>query len=152
MAFNKIKTTDLKSMNKITPSLSADVMYTSLAENTTGSGVYGGFLEMKERDDKYLFLVRNTNSAKATITVKAGNSIQATSDLVSCEINTNECVALMIDSGHYKWVTPNTKDGKGYIDKEQKIPHGVDGITEKGKVFITSNKANVGICVFQMPV
>lgn len=152
MAFNKIKTTELKGMNKMTESLTQEAMFTPLAENTTSSGVYGAYLEMKERDDKYLFLVTNSNTQKATVTVKAGNSIQATTDLVSSEIGTNNSIAFMIDSGHFKWVTPNAKEGKGYIDKEQRISHGVSEITEKGKVFITANKANDGICVFQMPV
>ena len=152
MALSKIKTTELKGMNKITPSLSTDKMFTTLTESSASSRVYGCYLDMKERDDKYLFLVKNSNTENATITIKAGNSIQATCDLVSNEIKPNEYVAFMIDSGHFKWVTPNFKDGLGYIDREQKITHNSSDFNEKGKVFITANKTNVGICVFQMPV
>lgn len=152
MAFSKIKYTEIKKMNEFSSSLSTTNLYTALTENATSSGIYGGYFDMVERDDKYLFVIKNGGTASAKVTIKAGNSIQATSDLVSGDISASQYMVLMIDSGHFKWVTPNKKGNDGYIDKAQSIKHGVSDITEKGKVFITADKASVNVCVFQMPV
>lgn len=151
MGFNKIECVELPKVNAFTESLTMGTMYTTFALNSTG-GVYGCYLEMDERDDKYLFFVTNTGTDDATLTIKAGNSIQSTGDLVSEALSKNNYIAFMIDSGHFKWVTPNKKGSTGYIDKKQTISHGLTNITEKGKVFFTSDKSTLYIAVFKMPV
>lgn len=152
MAFSKINCVELSKMNAFTSNLTVATLYTGVAENTSGGGVYGCYLEMDERDDKYLFFVTNTGTDAGTLTIKAGNSIQATRDLVSKPIAKNNYVAFMIDSGHFKWVTPNKEGTTGYIDKDKTISHGSSTITEKGKVFFTSDKDSLCICAFKMPV
>lgn len=149
MAFAKLKVTEMNAVSEFsTPKATADI-YTALTENTSDSGVYGAYLDMSERDDKYVIVVHNTNSsAVCPITIKSGNGIYSGEDLTLASVPATNKTAISIESGRFKWVTANG----GFVDKAKTIAHGVDGLNEKGKVFFTSTKGGVSIAVFRQPV
>ena len=87
----------------------------------------GAALEMKGCDDKYLIVVQNAAEAAKTVTVKAGNGLQGTADLVH-EVAESSTTCVVLESGHYKNVS------------------GAD----KGKVLITGT-VDIKIAVFRLP-
>lgn len=149
MAFAKLKVTEINQISEFSAPKTTAEMYTTLTEGVEDSDVYGGYLEMTERDDKYVIIVTNTNaSATCPITVKAGNGLFSGVDVSCSSIPANSKTAITIESGRFKWMT----DNGGYIDKEQSVGHGVDGLSEKGKVFFTTTKSGVSVCVLRQPV
>lgn len=149
MAFAKLKVTEINRVSEFSTPKTTSEMYTALTEGVTDSDVYGAYLEMTERDDKYIIIVSNTNSsATAPITIKAGNGLFSGADLTYSEIPASSKTAIAIESGRFKWMT----DNGGYIDKTHTDGHGVDGLSEKGKVFFTTSKGGVSICVLRQPV
>ncbi len=74
---------------------------TALAANTNKA------IEWSENDDKMILVVNNTGSAATTLTVKAGNGIQAVRDLT---LNVPVGVSFVkLESGRFKFVTGENK-------------------------------------------
>lgn len=148
MAFSKLKVTEINDVSNIDVQKSDAEMYTALTENDS-DGVYGCYFDMQERDDKYLLVVHNTNPSSAiTITVKAGNGMGGSVDLISKSIGGNNKAPFTIESGRFKWMSNND----GYIDVNKTIRHGVSDLSEKGKVFITASGSGASIAVIRVAV
>lgn len=144
MGFSELQVTEINDVSIIDKDYSD--IYTVLMPN---DGYYGCYFDMHDRDDKYLLIVYNTSSSPAiTLTVKAGNGIAGSVDLISSPIDGNNYAPFVLESGRFKWMT----DNDGYIDRNKTIKHGVSGLSEKGKVFITASGGGVCIAVFKMPV
>lgn len=149
MAFSQLKVTEITKISELSEGKSEDNIFTDLAKNGTTPEFFGGYFDMTARDDKYLIIVKNTNmSAAVTVTVKGGNGIQGSVDYVSDEIPAETYAGMVIESGRFKWVS----DNDGYIDCIHRISHGVSGLREKGKVFITSEKDGVSVAIYKLPV
>ena len=149
MAFSKIT---VKKIDKINEGMIAED-YTSLtaalASNGETSATVGGYFEMEDRDDKYLLLVQNGDSAAQSFTVKASNAQQGVNDY-TCTLAAGKYTALAIESGRFKWISSND----GFADLEKSVPHNVStsGFSEKGKVFVTASDVKIKVAVFRLPV
>lgn len=88
----------------------------------------GAEFVMRERDDKYLILIENSNEAAKTVTIKAGNGLQGVADLTH-SVEASSCALVALESGRFKNVS------------------GAD----KGKVVITGETADIKVAVFVMP-
>lgn len=70
------------------------------------SGSLEGFLvPMIQNDQKTCILFYNSGSDSATVTVKAGNGLQAVSDLDPFSIPAGHYSALMLESGPFKFIS-----------------------------------------------
>lgn len=92
----------------------------------------GGEVVMNERDDKYLILVHNSATSASDLTVKAGNGIQGTADMVH-SVPASSYSMVQLDSGAFKNVTNSDTDS-----------------AIKGKV-ILAGATSLKIAVFKLP-
>lgn len=68
----------------------------------------GAYFEMKERDDKYIIIVKNTATAEGKVTILKGNGIQGVFDLDKT-IAASSTAFVVIDSGNFKHVSGDNK-------------------------------------------
>ena len=88
----------------------------------------GAEFEMKDSDHKYLLLIQNSASSAKTVTVKAGNGLQGVADLTA-PVAASSYTCVTLESGHFKNVSG----------------------TEKGKVILMGESADIKAAVFKLP-
>lgn len=101
----------------------------SSAMTTAIDATDGAEIVWSERDDKYLVLIQNANASGAkNVTIKAGNGIQGVND-ITASIAASSYTFVTLESGCFKNVTGS----------------------DKGKVVITGDSADIKLAVFKMP-
>lgn len=104
----------------------ADALKTALT--TAVDATDGAEIPWVGRDEKMLVLIENAATSAKTVTVKAGNGIQGSCDLVK-SVAGSSYTFIALDSGFFKNVTG----------------------TDKGKVIITGADANIKVAAFRLP-
>lgn len=145
MAFSEIKVNKIYNVNEA-DIVTSTQLYTALDSNGESSPTYGGYFQMDERDDKYLIAVKNDSGSDANIKIFSADGLQGVNDYDYTLAN-GKISLLNIESGRFKRVANN----QGYADNGKTIPHGVSGLSEKGKVFI-SGVNKVSVAVITLPV
>ena len=149
MAFSILNVKNIDNVNVAREEEAFTSLTTALATNGETTATFGACFDMSERDDKYMILLYNSDTNSQKVTVHASNAMQGVNDL-EVTLASGKYTVLGIDSGRFKWVSQNG----GYCDKAKTIPHAIatQGFTEKGKVFITAQDADVKVAVFKLPV
>lgn len=147
-AFAKITPKSIDEINKFSTEAASATRGTVLATNGATSATFGAYFEMKERDDKYLILVENTDAdgeTDKTVTIKAGNGIQGICDIAKADLGNGEYTFIQIESGRFKNVKENA------TLKALSSATSADQVSAKGKVFITGTSADIAVTVFKLP-
>lgn len=96
---------------------------------TVTAGGDGAQADMTGKDHATLILAHNTATTAATVTMKAGDSIQGVNDLAAYEIAAGGFAAIRVDSGEFKRITGE----------------------DKGTALITASSNTVEIAVVELP-
>jgi len=146
--FAKITPIDLGNKpNKATVLTLASGVYTTVATNGAGSATYGVHFKMKERQDKYLIVLKNNTSgggaATVVATIKGGNSGKWGAGDLAVSIESGKIAIIQIESGCFKNETPNAamKALAGYDDSSTE--------DMKGDVVITAPSAGIDVAVIK---
>jgi len=133
--FSAVTNIELAKANKWKTIQSAE---TAAVGASAGDNGYGVSFAMTDRDARYLILATNTaDSATATVTVKAGNGINATAYEPSVTLAAGASAVIQVESGCFKHV----KDAGA-----MKVESSDASIV--GKVFVVSTTAAVTVQVF----
>ena len=83
----------------------------SLAMTAATTAADGFVVDFTKADQKILLVFQNTNASAAarTATIKAGNGIQGTEDLVSGDIAAGKFGMINVESGRFKLVSGTNK-------------------------------------------
>lgn len=88
----------------------------------------GAEFDMRDSDCKYLLLIQNSASSEKSVTIKAGNGLQGTTDL-STAVAAGSYTCIALESGYFKNVSGD----------------------DKGKVILTGASADIKAAVFKLP-
>jgi hypothetical protein len=135
--FNQVTAVELQKANNWKTVLSAEITAVGASAGDNG---YGVSFDMKDKDSHYMILATNTsNTVPVTVSVKAGNGINATTFEPSVTIGPNASSAIQVESGCFKYVSDSG---------EMKVESPEASIV--GKIFVVASASNATIKVFHL--